>query len=118
MRLRMYGGLPLGTVLATRLAGEVAALTRLAEGCAAAARHAGVEIADRPFRAHLTLARATSRDRTSLRELARALSAYEGPWWQADAIELVHSHLGSAPRYETLQRWPLGPRSGHAPAQV
>lgn len=120
MRLRMYGGLRLGAVLATRITGDVAALAQLAGACAAAARHAGVEVADRPLRAHLTLARARDRsgDRPDLRGLARRLSGYEGPWWLAESIELVHSRLGSTPQYETLERWRLGPRAGGPPARV
>ncbi len=46
-------------------------------------------------RAHLTLARMSSRSRdVDLRQLTRVLSIYDGPTWTADRLELVASHLG------------------------
>jgi 2'-5' RNA ligase len=63
---------------------------------------------DRPFRPHLTLARARGRA-----SVPRSLvDGYHGPamTWTVAALELVRSHLGrTGSRYETLATCPLGP---------
>jgi 2'-5' RNA ligase len=99
-----------GRVLWAGLVGDVDALRRLAQSVAAGARRAGVPVEDRPYRPHLTLARA--RRPTDLRPLAAGLADYAGPAWQATEIALVHSHLGPEPRYDTLVTWPLGSGGG------
>lgn len=84
-------------------------LRRLADSVSAAARHSGIEVEDRPFRAHLTLAR--SSESVDMRELVQVLSGYVGPTWTADELHLVRSHPGPRPRYETLSSWALQGRS-------
>jgi 2'-5' RNA ligase len=94
-----------GRVLWAGLDGDTQALGRLAASVAAQARHAGVPMEDRPYRAHLTLAR-SDRPR-DLRPLVERLAAYRGPRWTADAVHLVRSDLGPSPRYRVLGSWAL-----------
>lgn len=86
-------------------------LAKLADSCAAAGRRVGIEVEDRTFRAHLTLARAKARFGADVSAEVDALSSYEGPLWTADHIALVRSHLGPNPRYETLASLALSPGS-------
>ena len=67
--------------------------------------------ASRPFRPHLTLARAR-RESVDLRAWLASASAPTGVL-SADRIELVRSHLGGGPaRYETLAAITLGVPAG------
>lgn len=93
-------------VLWVGLGGELSTMTRLAERCAAAARRTGIEVEDRPYRPHLTLARAR-RDTVDVRSHLQRLSSYAGEPWRVDAIRLVHSTLGAQVRHETLAEFPL-----------
>jgi 2'-5' RNA ligase len=93
-------------VLWAGLAGDLAELSRLADRCVAAGRRSGVAMDDRPFRAHLTLARAR-RDPVDLREIVAALSSYDGQPWPARSLRLVHSTLGATVRHTTVHEWPL-----------
>jgi 2'-5' RNA ligase len=81
----------------------VAGLDDLAATVIAATAGHGRPPEDRPFRAHLTLARAR---RASLRPLAGAPLAARFP---VAAIRLVRSHLGgrAGPRYEDVHTRPL-----------
>lgn len=85
-------------------------LDRLAVGARSAASTSGAAPDGSTFRPHLTLAR-MNRPVEATRWL-RVLSAYEGPSWPVDEIELVESHLGEGrggrPRYETRAVLPLG----------
>ncbi len=84
-------------------------MVRLAASLAAGARRAGAEEVDRKaFHPHLTLAR--SRRGEDLRTLVSSMSAFRGHEWQADAVHLVRSHLGSHVRYEQVAVYPLGGR--------
>lgn len=101
LRLRLRGG---GVfrgpgVLYAGVDGDVAGLRRLAADLEQVCRHAGVELADRPYRPHLTVARRV-RD-------AQRLADYEGPVWTATEVELVRSHLGATARHEVLRAAPL-----------
>ena len=61
---------------------------------------------ERPFRAHVTVARA--RQPTALPE-AFLTTSLEPMRFRIDRIALVRSHLsGDEPQYEALQRWHLG----------
>lgn len=97
-------------VLWIGVAGDVAVLSRLADRCAAAGRRSGVAMEDRPFRPHLTVARAR-RDPVDLRDTIAGLSAYDGVPWPATSLRLVHSTLGAHVEHRTVQEWPL-PRPG------
>lgn len=95
------GGILGGRILVAHVAGDVPALRRLAERVAAAARRAGVPVAERRYRAHLTLAR--SRTAAAGPDLAR----YVGPSWPVDRFLLVRSFLGPPLRHQPLAEQPL-----------
>ena len=59
----------------------------------------------RPYRPHLTLARA--RRGGDPRAAAALLAPYDGPGWRAAEVVLFRSHLGPKPTHEPLARWPL-----------
>lgn len=102
VRLRLAGAGHFGRqVLWIGVDGDTAALARLADRCAAAARRSGIPMEERRFRPHLTVARARGRG-ADLRGAADALSAYAGPWWVAADVRLVRSHLGPPLVHETL----------------
>lgn len=100
-------------VLWVGLDGEVRELSRLAERCAAAARRCGIAIEDRPFRPHLTLARAR-RDAVDAREELARLSSYAGTSWPVRNIRLVHSTLGGRVHHQTLDTFVLAPAAHQA----
>lgn len=82
-------------------------LAPLAASCTATGRRIGLDLDDRTYRPHLTLARAKGRAPVDVRPVIEQLSSYVGPSWPASAIVLIRSHLGPDPRYETLASWPL-----------
>ena len=96
-------------VLWVGLAGDVSTLSRLADRCSAAARRCGIDVEDRPFRPHLTLARAR-RDAVDVRDHVERLSSYSGESWQVGTIRLVHSTVGAKVHHETLGEFRLSPR--------
>ncbi|MGN6335946.1 RNA 2',3'-cyclic phosphodiesterase [Mycobacterium sp.] len=93
------------SVLWVGVAGDVAPLTELATRAAAAARHTGIEIEDRRFHPHLTVAR--GRPGADLRPWAKALASYVGPPWPMDRVSLARSTLGPPPAYTEVQSWPI-----------
>jgi RNA 2',3'-cyclic 3'-phosphodiesterase len=110
MRLALHGAGRFGDrVLWTRVAGDVVALRGLAASVRAAARRAHVDVEDRPYRPHLTLAR--GREGADLRPVVDVLAGFAGRTWTAGELHLVRSHLGAGPertsRYETLTSWAL-----------
>jgi RNA 2',3'-cyclic 3'-phosphodiesterase len=83
-------------------------------GLAAAVREQlaarALPVDDRPFRAHLTLARASGRSRLPAPLLTAALPGWRGPRhaWTVEAVELVRSVLGrGGSMYTVVGRWPL-----------
>lgn len=100
-------------VLWTRVHGDRDRLRRLAGSVRAAARRSGLPDEQRPYRPHLTLARATT-TATDLRPLVDALAPYEGSGWTADELHLVRSSLGAGPGgtalHEPIRSWPLSGR--------
>ena len=89
----------------------------LAASVAAAARHSGIAVEDRPYRAHLTLAR--SAGPTDLRPLVSALSGLRTREWSPPEVLLVHSRPGPAPQHSVVAALPLRtqsarPRTGPA----
>jgi 2'-5' RNA ligase len=110
--LRLRGGGRFGNrVLYTRLDGDVGALRLLAASVGAAARRTGLDVEQRDYRAHLTLARSGGDD---LRPAVAALADFEGTFWSAEQIQLIRSRLGAGPNrsagYEALATWPLSGR--------
>jgi 2'-5' RNA ligase len=57
------------------------------------------------FHGHVTVAR--SRGRRMHRPSQAALADYVGPWWNPQRLALVESVTGPAPRYTTVDSWPL-----------
>ncbi len=95
------------TVCWAGLAGDVAELTALAVRLVAAAHAVDLPVADRPFRAHLTLGRwRAGRDADG--DLLDRLTGHRGPVWPVTEVVLWRSHLGPEPRYERVTGWPVG----------
>ena len=93
-------------VLWAGVTGDRRGLARLAATVSAAARRAGVAPSDgRHYQPHVTLARC--REPADARPLLADLAGYAGQEWTAREIYLIHSRLGSEPRYVTLGSWPL-----------
>lgn len=110
MDLALHGAGRFGDrVLWSRIVGDVVALRGLAASVRAAARRAHIDVEDRPYRPHLTLAR--GREGADLRPVVDALAGFAGRTWTADELHLVRSHLGAGPertsRYEPLTSWKL-----------
>ena len=94
-------------VLWAGIDGAVDRLATLASGARTAARAAGVDVERRPYRAHLTLARA----RRAAADATAAVSLLEGlrgPSWTVDEVHLVQSTLGPQARYDVVETWRLG----------
>jgi 2'-5' RNA ligase len=72
----------------------------------------GLATDGRPYRPHLTLARA--RPGADPRQAVTMLASYGGPGWRAVEVVLFRSHLGPKPIHEPLARWPL-PAAPHPP---
>lgn len=106
--LRIAGGGRFGDrVLWAGVKGDTHALRRLAESAGAAARHSGIELDERPFRGHLTLARSGAA-RVDLKPFAAALADFEGAEWTAGSLRLMRSYVGTGPaHYETAGEWAL-----------
>ncbi len=101
MRLRLFSAGRFGDrVLWMGVDGDTDRLTTLADR---------VAMDSRPYRPHLTVARA--RQRADLRAVVACLRNYVGPEWQAAELELIASHLGPQPTYETIETWVLAPPS-------
>jgi len=96
-------------VLWARVRGELAALERLAASVRAVAGGVGLPTEDRPYRPHLTLARADGD--VDLSAMVTALAGFESSPWLVDALCLVRSRWGVDPRgsplYETMATWPM-----------
>jgi RNA 2',3'-cyclic 3'-phosphodiesterase len=113
-RLRLAGGGRFGrgrfTVLWVGVGGEVGRMAALGRTVRRQLRRARLPYDEKPMRPHLTLARPGDRlDPEAIAGDVAALNAYEGPWWTADELVLVSSHLGPKPSYDRLASWPLTP---------
>ncbi|GAA3131192.1 RNA 2',3'-cyclic phosphodiesterase [Planomonospora alba] len=94
-------------------------IVRLADSTAAGARREGIEVDDRRFKPHLTLARARTRGDVDARPLVEALEPFAGAEWEAETVHLMRSSFGSPQagperggvRYETVAEWPLVARA-------
>lgn len=72
---------------------------------------AGIAFDDKPFRPHLTVARAGAGRSVDLVPAAEALAEVAGSPWRADGVDLVRSRLGAGPggsaAHETIATWAL-----------
>ncbi len=108
LRLEFAGGGRFSrNVLWTGVRGDREALQSLAATIAAAARRSGIDIENRPFRPHVTLARSRNRAGSDLRRLVETLTDFNGTPWTADSLHLIESRLGASPAYTTLGTWQL-----------
>ncbi|MBM0228853.1 MULTISPECIES: RNA 2',3'-cyclic phosphodiesterase [Micromonospora] len=111
-RLRLGGGGSFGrgqfTVLWVDLRGDVEALATLARLIRFGLRRARLPHDEKPFRAHLTIARPGDRiDRADVLADRETLAGYLGPEWPASELVLVRSHPGPRPTYDRLAAWPI-----------
>ncbi|MEO7193428.1 MAG: RNA 2',3'-cyclic phosphodiesterase [Pseudonocardiaceae bacterium] len=101
LSLSLGGGGRFGhQVLWTGVRGDRDGLSGLADSVEAAARRSRVPVEQRPYRPHLTLARAEME--TDLLPLVERLAPWEGSPWRATQLHLVCSRLGAAPGEFTL----------------
>jgi 2'-5' RNA ligase len=75
-----------------------------------------LHVADRRFRAHMTVGRIRGADGVArAHDAAASLVAHRGPAWIPAEITLVESVTGPTPQYNVLSRWPLpGPTAGQS----
>ncbi len=96
-------------VLWTQVQGDRDGLRRLAGSVRAAARRSRLPVEQRPYRPHLTLARAAAA--SDLRPLVERLVAWQGRPWVATRLSLVRSRLGAGSDgsavHEPIAGWPL-----------
>jgi len=110
MRLRLshLGAFPKpasARVLWAGLDGDVATLRRLAERCSAAGARCGLAMEARPYRPHVTVARAR-KEPMDFRDVVA--SPVDGTSWEATSFALVHSVLGPKPVHTPLASFALG----------
>ncbi|WBC13649.1 RNA 2',3'-cyclic phosphodiesterase [Micromonospora sp. WMMA1998] len=110
--LRLGGGGSFGrgrsTVLWADVRGDVEALDVLARLIRDELRGAGLPYDEKPFRAHLTIARPGDRiPPADVHADRETLHRYAGPEWPADKLTLVRSHLHPTPHHTPLTTWPL-----------
>lgn len=98
-------------VLWSGIGGDLDELHALAVEVRTTVKHCGVVFEERPFRPHLTLARARRGDHSSAGEIAQGLAGFTGRHWPAERLHLVGSNFGrsSGPiHYRDIEAWPLG----------
>jgi RNA 2',3'-cyclic 3'-phosphodiesterase len=67
-----------------------------------------LRVADRRFRAHVTVARARGAGaHIQARAAVPTLTSYLGPCWSPGSVTLVDSRTGPQPEYTVLQSWTL-----------
>jgi 2'-5' RNA ligase len=95
------------------VAGDTAPLAALAEGLRERLLAGGLTLDTRPFRPHLTIARAVQTRRPDAAAALAALENYTGPPWTVRQVVLVRSTLepGGA-RHEPIAAAALGGRAG------
>ncbi|NYI07713.1 RNA 2',3'-cyclic phosphodiesterase [Allostreptomyces psammosilenae] len=97
-------------VLWADVQGTVAEARELARDVSRAARHTGIEVDTRPWRPHLTLARARERfgPHPDLHAMVSALDSLVGTPWTVERVHLMRSLLGRGPaQYESVESWAL-----------
>ncbi|MFC0600052.1 RNA 2',3'-cyclic phosphodiesterase [Streptomyces palmae] len=93
--------------------GDLAVMSRLADSATAAGRRLGLDMEQRAYTPHLTIARGRARH-ADLAGFAAALADFRTAAWTEGELHLVRSRLpaggvlGAQPRYETVGSWPLG----------
>jgi 2'-5' RNA ligase len=104
--LALAGSGTFGRVLWLGVTPEPPPLAPLARDLARSLRAAGFPLERRPWRPHLTVARARS-DTPQLHDARTVLASYQGPRWPAVELTLVRSTPGPAPAYAVVDRLAL-----------
>ncbi|MGW6060718.1 RNA 2',3'-cyclic phosphodiesterase [Streptomyces sp. NPDC055189] len=100
-------------VLWSGIGGDLDELHVLATEVRAVVGDCGMAPPDRPFRPHLTLARARRDTPSCAVEAAAGLAGFTGRPWQAERLHLVASNIGRGPgpiRYRDVGAWDFGGR--------
>jgi 2'-5' RNA ligase len=110
LSLSLGGGGRFGhQLLWTGVQGDRDGLRRLADSARAAARRSRLPVEQRPYRPHLTLARAQAG--ADLRPVVERLRPWQGSTWLATRLHLVRSRLGAGPGgsalHDPIAGWPL-----------
>ncbi|MFE2294048.1 RNA 2',3'-cyclic phosphodiesterase [Streptomyces sp. NPDC059452] len=112
LRLALNGGGHFDErVLWSGITGDLEGLHRLATDVRALVKECGVPFAERPFRPHLTLARARRGDHSAVAEAAAGLDTFTGRGWDAERLHLVGSNAGRGPgpiHYRDIEAWDFG----------
>ncbi|MFE6163918.1 RNA 2',3'-cyclic phosphodiesterase [Streptomyces sp. NPDC056486] len=98
-------------VLWSGINGDLERLHLLATDVRAVADHCGITHTHRPFRPHLTLARARRDTPSCAAEAAAGLAGFTGCSWQAQRLHLVASNTGRGPgpiHYRDIGAWNFG----------
>ena len=97
-------------VLWAGITGDTNALAALHYSVTLATRNFGERLEDRPFKAHLTLARIQQAERSAITALEEMIERGFGieVAWQVHELILMQSHLSShGAQYEAIATWPL-----------
>ncbi|MFD3538337.1 RNA 2',3'-cyclic phosphodiesterase [Streptomyces sp. NPDC058662] len=117
--LSLRGGGHFGErVLWSGIDGDLEGLHRLAAEVRTVVKECGIPFEDRPFRPHLTLARARRDDPTCAAEAAAGLAGFTGSRWEAARLHLVGSNIGRGPgpiHYRDIEAWPFPPNAAPTP---
>ncbi|MCU6707504.1 RNA 2',3'-cyclic phosphodiesterase [Paenibacillus sp. J5C_2022] len=111
IELSLHGAGTFGPATAPRVlwaavSGETDALTALHKAVVRTTQPLGFASEDRPYAAHITLARRyAGADGSFNREALRAIPA--GTKWTADRFVLMRTHMDKSPMYETIGEYPL-----------
>ncbi|GAA3114414.1 RNA 2',3'-cyclic phosphodiesterase [Streptomyces rectiviolaceus] len=98
-------------VLWSGIGGDLEALRLLATEVRAVVDDCGLAHTNRPFRPHLTLARARRDTPSCAVEAAAGLTGFTGRPWQAERLHLVASNIGRGPgpiHYRDVGAWNFG----------
>ncbi|MFJ9623858.1 RNA 2',3'-cyclic phosphodiesterase [Streptomyces sp. NPDC101181] len=108
-RLALHGGGHFDErVVWSGVTGQLDELHRLAADVRAVTVECGADFPARPFRPHLTLARARRGDGDATLAAATALDSFHGREWEAAHLHLVGSNIGRGPgpiRYRSIATW-------------
>ncbi|MFH8487504.1 RNA 2',3'-cyclic phosphodiesterase [Streptomyces longisporoflavus] len=100
-------------VLWSGIGGDLDELHQLAAEVRGVIGDCGLPPSDRPFRPHLTLARARRDTPSCVVAAADGLAGFKGRPWQAGRLHLVASNFGRGPgpiRYRDVGAWDFGAR--------
>lgn len=109
-RLRLAGATVLGrssTALCVGADGDLTELHELVTEVRSGLKRFAVPFDDRPFKPHLTVARAKDAAGRRLADLAPGLAEFAGEPWDAAEVILYRSRRGAAVSYDVVETFPL-----------